>query len=203
MMTGPLVAIVLCYGLLGLLLLSLNLASLWHWWVKAGAIVVTILACGAGYFAIGGLLGWPSAGALPARFSLLAARVVEPNAALAQTGHIYFWVEEIDDDQLPIAPPRAFEVPFDPNLFTKVAEAQQILDEGGSVLGEFDKSDAIAATDADEERQDDIGMEGLSRGGDGDGLARGEGARFDSDSAAKLNFSLMPPTSLPAKSVIE
>ena len=40
-MTLPLAGIVASYVLIAVLLLSLNLASRWHWGIKAAAIVIT------------------------------------------------------------------------------------------------------------------------------------------------------------------
>ena len=57
--------LVAAYGIVTMLLLSLNLTSLWRWWVKAGAIIVTTVFFGVTYLAINGLMGWPTTQKLP------------------------------------------------------------------------------------------------------------------------------------------
>ena len=61
---------------------------------------------------------------MPARFSLLSTRIVEPDKLTGAPGHIYLWVEEVDDRQIVIGPPRAFEVPYVVEIATDVATAQ-------------------------------------------------------------------------------
>ena len=117
--------------LLGLLLLSLNIFSLWRWWVKALMIVVTLGSVVVLYFTMTGLIGWASTAQMPARFSLLSTRIVEPDKLKGLPGHIYLWVEEVDDEQVVISPPRAFEVPYEVETASNVATAQQQIEGGG------------------------------------------------------------------------
>ena len=64
---SPLVIVgaIALFLLLALLLLSLNLTSLWKWWIKAGAIVVTLGAVLVLYFTMTGLVGWASSAKIP------------------------------------------------------------------------------------------------------------------------------------------
>ena len=78
-MTSTVLAIAAAYVVVGVLLLTLGLASRVTWWVKAAAIVVTSAFFVEAFFATKSLLGWPRTGALPARFQLLWVRVVEPD----------------------------------------------------------------------------------------------------------------------------
>ncbi|MBN9332617.1 hypothetical protein [Devosia sp.] len=200
-LASSIAATVICYALLGILLLSLNLTSFWHWWVKAAAIVLILGAVVGSYFAIVGFLGWPSGASLPQRFSLLASRMVEPDKARGDPGHIYLWVEEIDENQIVISPPRAYEVPFRVNLAFEVEKAQEVLDGGGSILGELDTSETEVARD----REGSDNTEGIDQaaGGNDGGTATGEGARFDGTSPRpNLTFSDMPALSLPAKPAV-
>ena len=41
------------------------------------------------------------------------------------------WVEEVDDRQIVISPPRAFQVPYKVEIATEVASAQQQIEGGG------------------------------------------------------------------------
>lgn len=194
------VAIVAVYVVLAVLLLSLNIASLWRWWIKAGAIVVTTLMFIGSYFAITALLGWPIIGTMPNRFSLLSTRIVEPDNLRGLPGRIYLWVEEIDQDQIVISSPRAFEVPYTVTLSSEVAKAQEQIDEGSSIMGEYaaDNNQNGEKQSNPTENEGDISMAGGDRQL---GQSTGEGGAFaDIDTAVSLTFSDMPPVSLPEKS---
>src|SRR6516164_6450569 len=64
-MTLSLIGIAISYVVIAVLLLSLNLASRWHWGIKASAIGVTTIFFGVSYGSIAGLIGWPSAARVP------------------------------------------------------------------------------------------------------------------------------------------
>lgn len=187
-----------CYAVLGVLLLSLNFTSLWRWWVKAAAIVITVAACVGSYIAIAGLLGWPTGSALPERFNLVATRIVEPDMLRGTDGRIYLWIEEVDADQMIITPPRAFEVPYEVDLSVQVAQAQSELDGGGQIMGQF------AATAAESGERQVASREGAETGdfsaGSELGTSSGEGGIFEDTTAPNtLTFSDMPPVNLPSK----
>ena len=185
---------------LALLLLSLNLTSLWKWWIKAAAIVVTLASVVVLYFTMTGLIGWPSSGEMPKRFSLLSTRIVEPDKLNNLPGRIYLWIEEIDDRQIVIAPPRAFEVPYEVETASDVATAQKQIEGGGKVLGEF-AATANEQVDAAQTAQKQGAGEITAAGGsETDTSGGGEGAEKIGDPGA-LSFSDMPPVSLPDKAV--
>jgi len=75
-MTLSLIGVAISYVVVMVILLSLNLASRWHWGVKAAAIAVTTLFFGISYVSIAGLVGWPSEARVPERFQLHWATVV-------------------------------------------------------------------------------------------------------------------------------
>src|SRR5215471_3280702 len=78
-MTLPLAGIVASYVIVAVLLLSLNLASRWHWGVKAMAITTTTGFFVVSYLSITELIGWPSEARIPGHFQLHWATVVEPD----------------------------------------------------------------------------------------------------------------------------
>jgi len=199
MSTTAVVAIVAVYVVLAILLLSLNIASLWRWWIKAGAIVLTTVMFVFSYLAITGLLGWPTNGAMPARFSLLSTRIVEPDNLRGLPGHIYLWIEEIDENQVVVSSPRAYEVPYSVDLSSEVAMAQDKIDGGDSIMGQYaaDSSQAGEKQAAPNESEGELSMAG---GDQEQGQSTGEGGAFvDINTAATLSFSDMPPVSLPDK----
>lgn len=198
----PLAGAIALFLVLAVLLLSLNLASLWKWWIKAGAIVITLSGLIGLYFIFTGVVGWASTGAMPARFSLLATRIVEPDKLAGTPGRIFLWLEEVDERQIVTSPPRAFEVPYVVEIATDVAMAQAKLEGGGKVLGEF------AATGSEEANADQTAQEagsgavevGETREGSASGS--GEGGETIGDHGA-ISFSDMPPVDLPDKAVIQ
>lgn len=187
------------FVVLALLLLSLNLASLWRWWIKAAAILVTLSGVLVLYLAMVGLIGWPTTEAMPKRFSLLSTRIVEPDKLRGQPGHIYLWVEEVDDRQIVIAPPRAFEVAYKVETATEVATAQEQVNTGGKVLGQFAAtSSETPSRPANAQALGDAKPKELTVTTTNTGAAGGEGAETIGDPGV-LTFSEMPPVDLPDK----
>src|ERR1700730_7237890 len=99
-MTTTLIAISAAYVVMGVLLLSVGLASPIRWWLKATVITLTSVFFVEAFFATKGLLGWPGSGRLPARFQLLWTRVVEPDPKLHDAGSIFLWGEAVDEDKV-------------------------------------------------------------------------------------------------------
>jgi hypothetical protein len=71
--------------------------------------------------------GWPSRAAMPAHAQLLWAQVKEPDAALADPGRIYLWVD------LGAKAPRAYSIPYTRPLHEQVQRALTALQHGTPV----------------------------------------------------------------------
>ena len=134
-MTATLIAISAAYVVMGVLLLSVGLTSPIRWWVKAAAITVTSLFFIEVFFATKGLLGWPGTGRLPARFQLLWTRVVEPDPKSHDTGSIFLWVEEVDDNNVPTGTPRSYRLPYSKPLAEKSLKARDEIMSGNPQEG--------------------------------------------------------------------
>lgn len=199
------------YILLAVLLLSLNIASLWRWWVKLSAIVITTGAFIGAYIAITGLIGWPSPQAIPGRFSLLATRIIEPDKVSGAPGHLYMWVEAVDEKNLPVAQPRNHEVAYTGELASALYAAQEKLNNGQQVLGEMLAEEQ--PVEGDEEGEGNEAQEG-EEGDDGRTASEGEptlgagtsqrsneggGDGYLLDVTESLKLSDMPPPELPDK----
>ncbi len=200
---AALLGTVATYGLLALLLLSLNIFSLWRWWVKAGAMLVTGAVFLAAYLIISGLLGWPSESQLPPRFSLIGTHVEEPDQQNGKPGHIYLWVQEIDEHQLPVAAPRAYAMPYTVSEMKGVTKSQEMLDRGEAVLGESKTQVTETGTKPGETggNADDLTAErgevNMTNGGTT--TTNAAGSIFGFPGGQTINFSPMPPTDLPKK----
>lgn len=118
------------YALLGALLLVVLVRARLPWPVKAVAVIVTSAFYIASFVAERGLLGWASSERLPAHFKLLQARIVEPHSVEGDSGSVYLWVEELDDDNRPSGVPRAFRLPFSDQLADKTHTAMNEIKAG-------------------------------------------------------------------------
>ena len=193
------------YALLAILLLSLNVFSLWRWWVKALAILITGAAFAAAYFTIAAMIGWPTFTPLPVRFSLIATRTVEPNIADGTGGHIYMWVEELNENNVPIGAPRAYEIPYSVQLAGKTQDAQSQINSGKHIMGE---QQGGTEPKGDEKTSDASGQGGPQAGqktgnNNNGGLPGGESVGAETiGEGAQIVFSDMPPVVLPDKATL-
>jgi hypothetical protein len=133
-------ALVGAYAATVVLLLSLNIASLWRWPVKASAIVVTSGLLVGTYMAIEAMIGWPATDRLPDRASFLASRIVEPDKFTGDPGVIFVWLQGIDAHNLPVGEPRAYKIAYQRAVARDVIEAQRLRGSGRDVLATFDYS---------------------------------------------------------------
>jgi hypothetical protein len=191
-MTFAALGLAAAYLVLGVLLLSLNLTSLWRWWIKAGAVVVTTGFFGVTYQTVNGIMGWPTTQRLPPRFNLVWTRVVEPDKKTNSTGAIYIWAEELDENNVPASRPRSYQLSYTDALARKIAGVQEKRDKGIDVMGRLD-DDPGRHDDALEKT---IKMGQIQKNGE-------QNAATDTvpfmDDAALLNFEELPPVVLPDK----
>ena len=89
--------IIICYVLIGFLLVIFNLRTNFHWVIKATMIILVTLFYVLTYKSFKNLLGWPSSESLPDRFRLVAAQIYEPNALINSEGAIFLWVTDMND----------------------------------------------------------------------------------------------------------
>src|SRR5258708_2766779 len=134
-MTATRLAISAAYVLLSVLLLWAGIASPLRWWIKAGAIVVTSVFFVEAFFASKSLLGWPSVGRLPGKFQLLWTRVVEPDPKVHDAGSIFLWVEEVDENNVPVGTPRSFRLPYTKPMADKSLKARDEIMSGNRQEG--------------------------------------------------------------------
>ena len=150
-MTSAVLGISVAYVVVGVLLLGMGLTSRLSWWVKAAAIVVTSLFFIEAFFAIKGLLGWPATGPLPARFQLLWARAVEPDAKTGDPGAIYLWIEELDENNVPGGTPRSYRLTYMRPLAERSLKARDEIMKGNPQQGTADElADSEPQPDAKE-----------------------------------------------------
>ena len=181
------------YVALAALLLSLNLASRWTWWVKAGAIVATTGFFFVSYASMVSFFGWPSDSELPENFQVHWTRIVEPDKFTGADGAIYLWVETLDERNIPSGVPRAYELAYSEDLARRIRGVQESLVEGREQAGR--REDVTEAREVDEtlatEEQADPAM-----------AHSDSAAHFDPDvqlDQAAITFHDLPPPVLPDK----
>jgi len=134
-MTLSLAGIAISYVVIAVLLLNLNLASRWHWGIKATAIAITTVFFGICYVSTAGLIGWPSEARVPEHFQLDWAIVVEPDKLNGLPGAIYLWVEALDEHNMSSGTPRAFRVPYNRELADCIGHAKERIKQGIDQVG--------------------------------------------------------------------
>jgi hypothetical protein len=189
------VGLVTAYGLVMMLLLSLNLTSLWRWWIKAGAIVVTTAFFGVSYLAITGLMGWPTTQKLPSRFNMVSSVIVEPDRRTNNPGSIYLWASEIDQNNVPASVPRSYRIAYSSGLARKISGAQEKHDSGQEVMGVI--SDREQEKEA--ERRTDIKNGRIQDNGQQAPATDTTTIREDGDD---ISFQDLPPVLLPDKEAL-
>jgi len=207
MTQGIIFSVVAVYALLAVLLLSLNITSLWRWWVKAGAIVITAIAFVGSYVAIMGLVGWPSTSTMPDRFQLLATNVLEPDRKTGAEGAVYMWVQEINEDHLPVAPPRAYQVAYSTSLAEDIQAAQEHINAGDQIMGEVGTTEEGRAEEGAKQAEGELGasnnnnnaQQGDMQGGQ---QVSGAGGLAAPGAPQDLHFSPMPAVRLPDKGAL-
>jgi hypothetical protein len=103
-------------------LAGLILYSSLSWRHKAMLVLLTSVSYLVVYYSYAPLLGWPSNGALPVRFNLVAAYGQEPNEQTGRKGSIFFWVTDKSSTDIT---PRAYVVDFEPKLHARVMQAME------------------------------------------------------------------------------
>jgi hypothetical protein len=187
--------LVAAYGIVTMLLLSLNLTSIWRWWVKAAAIIVVTLSFGVSYAAINGLMGWPTSRKLPPRFNLVSSVIVEPDRRRNSPGHIYLWATELDKNNVPADTPRSYQILYTPGLARKIAGAQEKHDSGQEVMGVLSDHEA-----ADAEKRSDIKN---GRMQENNGQTPGTDTVSIKEEGDDIMFEDLPPVLLPDKGPVE
>lgn len=129
-------------------------------------------------------------------FKLHWARVVEPNVLMKEKGHIFLWIEELDEKNYPSGLPRAYALAYDPELVKEVEVAMGKIQDGEEVAGTItDEVTAEAEGDTAESLAEQI-KEGARPAGPNSGSV---GERFFDFDASMLTFGEAPAPVTPEK----
>ena len=125
-------ALILSFAALVFLCAMALLWSRWPAWLK-GLLVAGVAVF---YFwaddVVHNLSGWPTADALPERFTLLAAVIEEPSNKTA--GALYVWVNAIENGK-PVPQPRAYKLAYAKDLHALLSEGMKKSRQGVTQMG--------------------------------------------------------------------
>lgn len=124
------------FVLLLVLLANVLFFTRFAWWIKAVSLGLVAGLYWMSWQAMPELLGWPARSGLPERFNLAAIHVLEPEKNGASKGAIYLWTSRFATANGEIVP-RAFELPYTPELQLKLAAASTKLRKRMPQLGEI------------------------------------------------------------------
>ena len=184
-MAIPLLA--LSYALLAALLLNIWIATKWSTAFKISLVMVTTLLYVGTYVGLRDIQGWPSTDPLPDSFRLLWARIDEPDKRSGKEGNIYLWVQKLDVAERLTGEPRAYRLPYRLDLAENVQSAMNKTGQGTLLNGKMTRG---LLKESDNDMQSTTG----ETQGDADATSIGDGR-------ALLEFSEVPRTQLPAKSI--
>ena len=131
-MTISILALALAYVFLLALVLLAILRS------EIGAVSKMLLAalCLGFYLLHYGALqrypGWPAAEELPARFELISSYAVEPDLKNDESGGLYLWIRDLDDDN---ALPRAYRLAYRKRLHREIDDTLRKQQAGERYVG--------------------------------------------------------------------
>ena len=132
-MTIAILSLAAGFIFISVLLLLLNLRTDYHWSIKAGMIGIASLFYLITLITLPAFYGWPTLDPLPQKFRLLAHEIDEP-ANDSDKGAIYIWISSLNSDQ---ARPRAHQLPYHPELHSRLTAAQKRIEFGHTIAGEI------------------------------------------------------------------
>ncbi len=200
-MLTKVLAISIAYVAMGVLLLLMVIKPSVRWRWKALAIIVSTFFFVDVFLETRALLGWPGVGKLPDRFQLLWVRVVEPDARLSDPGAIYMWVEEVDENNVPVGVPRSYRVPYKRALAEQSVKARDQIMQGNPQEG---TAESMTGEDKQQDQRDSQNQVDKTRTLEGTPIEAASGMqRLDIDALQHaqqtIEFRPMPPTLLPVK----
>ncbi|MBC10910.1 MAG: hypothetical protein CMP32_03245 [Rickettsiales bacterium] len=134
-MNAEIFVIIICYVLIGFLLVLFNLRTNFNWLLKASMIAIVTIFYLLTYKSFSNLVGWPSNNPLPDRFRLVAAQIYEPNALINSEGAIFLWVTDMDN-LAGLSTPRSYSLPYNKEVHERVSKSLVNLKNGVPQMGE-------------------------------------------------------------------
>lgn len=147
-MTMVVIGLSVAYAAVALLLALIVLSTRIPLLVRILSTVSVVALVFVSYWGIAEIRGLPSDSYPPALFRMHWARVVEPNTLTGETGSIFLWLEELDEQNYPSGLPRAYRLPFSRELADAVEAALAAIAGGDEVAGQIEED--VAELDTSE-----------------------------------------------------
>ncbi len=148
-MTFTILTLTAAYALVAALLTYLVLLAPLHWVFKGLATLATVALIPLTLLGIGELRGLPTDGPIPPSFRMLWAQVIDPNPLKGETGHVFLWLQTLDEANFPLGQPRAWALPYSDDLKIKVNEAMGKISQGETMQGKVDAKKALPKATAE------------------------------------------------------
>lgn len=132
---SDILGILLAYAALGTLLLIVLARTGISRRIAISAVAAMTALYIATFYWVSGLLGWSAPLAVPDRFKVVATRVLEPDLVHERPGAVHLWLEELDEHNIPSGEPRAYLLPYSPELASRVSTAQAEINKGNAQGG--------------------------------------------------------------------
>lgn len=212
-----------------------------YWWIKVPVMSATLFFSFCIWTSVGSFLGWSSAEDPPRKFKVISTYVQEPSKVVRDGGSIYLLLQQIKHPEDPVDTswdkvwgcldykkekdkPRLYLRPYSRPLHEAVSQAQGLMNEGETVLGEFKNGKFQASGDKCPKcGQPHDGSKGKGAGkgksdtsgdgeaGDGEscdvcgqphnkkGVKKGRSGNSDNDGLAEMRFYIIPKADLQPK----
>lgn len=184
-MTFTILTLTAAYALVAALLTYLVLLTPLHWVFKVLATFATVALIPLTFLGIGELRGLPTDGPIPPSFRMLWAQVIDPNPLQGERGHVFLWLQILDEGNFPVGLPRAWQLPYSDDLKIKVNEAMGKISQGETIQGKVDAEKALPEATAEALAQEVEA--GQIEGRPGSGSSAGE--RIYQFEASMLTFA--------------
>jgi hypothetical protein len=133
-MTGAILGLTAGFVFVVVLLLALNLRTPFHWSIKSGVILLALVFYIVTLYSLPGFYGWPTREPLPQKFLLVGMDVREPRNE-SDAGIIYMWIVSSLETN---SKPRAYELPYSPELHSRLTAAKKRMEFGHDMAGELE-----------------------------------------------------------------
>lgn len=195
---GDIIGLLLSYAALGtLLLIVLVRTGVSRRLATMAATAMSALYI-ASFYWLSGLLGWSAPLAVPHRFKVVATRVREPDLVHQRPGAVHLWLEVLDEHNIPSGEPRAYLLPYTPDLASRVNAAQAEINKGNPQGGTSRTFDYGFGTGALEGANVRTISQGGAAGGDPSGGGILDPAAIGGQSKS-VDLIPLPPPLLPPK----
>jgi len=200
-MTGfDTIGIPIAFVIIVSILLWLLIGAKGKWYLKAILMAIALYTSVGLWTSIDGMLGWPTAKSPPETFQIHWLTVEEPNKITGDSGAIYLWASDMDQEEVD-KNPFLFGMPVEKGksrLYT-LPYSRNAHEQSENILTRLKNGESVIASKGKPGEGEGEGEEGNSQAGR-EGEGTGEGSSDGSISQEQdYIFHILPPAKLPDK----